>query len=129
MMADHNAMSALLRHSPVEVVFGAGRLEELGRHAKAQGARRILVVTDPGIEAAGHVARGLESLLFGAYRGAVNHTQTFLVMSHDDASGRMQLENDRIRIDWPGVECQAIFERENPYRGADTKIDIGPPSA
>ncbi len=62
MMADHSAMSALLRHSPVEVVLGAGRLAELGRHAKAHGARRILVVTDPGVEAAGHVARGLESL-------------------------------------------------------------------
>ncbi len=62
MMADHGAMSALLRHSPVEVAFGSGRLAELGRHAGAHGARRILVVTDPGVEAAGHVARGLESL-------------------------------------------------------------------
>ncbi len=62
MMADHGAMSALLRHSPVEVVFGSGRLAELGRHARAHGARRVLVVTDPGVQAAGHVARGLESV-------------------------------------------------------------------
>jgi len=62
MMADHSAMSALLRHSPVEVAFGSGCLAELGRHARTHGARRILVVTDPGVEAAGHVARGLESL-------------------------------------------------------------------
>ena len=62
MMPDDDAMSALLRHSPVDVVFGSGRLAELGRHAKAHGARRVLVVTDPGVEAAGHVARGLESL-------------------------------------------------------------------
>ncbi|MCH8964452.1 MAG: iron-containing alcohol dehydrogenase, partial [Planctomycetes bacterium] len=55
-------MSALLRHSPVEVAFGSGCLAELGRRAKAQGARRVLLVTDPGVEAAGHVARGLDSL-------------------------------------------------------------------
>ncbi len=62
MMADDGAMSALLQHSPVEVAFGAGCLAELGRHAKTHGAGRVLVVTDPGVEAAGHVARGLESL-------------------------------------------------------------------
>ena len=33
--------------------------------------------------------------------------------SHDDASGRMYLENDRLRIDWPGVGAAARFLRAN----------------
>lgn len=55
-------------------------------------------------------ARDLESLAGGAYRGAVNHTQTFLAMSHDDGGGEMRLEDDRIRVDWPDVASQPIFE-------------------
>ena len=38
-----------------------------------------------------------------AEAGAMAHTQTFLVMSHDGSDGRLYLENDRLRVDWPGV--------------------------
>lgn len=47
--------------SPIRVAFGPGRLAELGALAAAQGAQRVLLVTDPGIVAAGHVARAVES--------------------------------------------------------------------
>ncbi|MBI3282332.1 MAG: GMC family oxidoreductase [Acidobacteria bacterium] len=57
------------------------------------------------------IAREHESILHGPYRGAVRHTQTFLVMSHDDAGGRLVLENDRVRIHWPGVGAQPVFTR------------------
>ena len=46
-----------------------------------------------------------------AYAGAARNTQTYLVMTHDDAAGRMTLEDDRLRIAWPGVGAQPIFER------------------
>ena len=49
----------------------------------------------------------------GAYHGAMRNTQTYLVMTHDDSAGRMYLENDRLRIDWPGVGEQPIFQRVN----------------
>lgn len=39
------------------VLFGAGRLAELGRAARAEGFRRALLVADGGLVAAGHVAR------------------------------------------------------------------------
>lgn len=55
-------------------------------------------------------ARELESLVGGAYRGALNNTLTYLVMTHDDAGGRMHLEDGRLRIDWPGVGRQPIFQ-------------------
>ena len=41
---------------------GPGKLAELGGLASELGLRRILVVSDPGVIAAGHTARGLESL-------------------------------------------------------------------
>ena len=38
-----------------------------------------------------------------AYRGKMAHTQTLLVMSHDGATGRVLLREDRVRVDWPGA--------------------------
>lgn len=54
----------VLEHSPVRVVAGAGALSGLGELVRAEGAgaARVLVVTDPGIERAGHVTRALASL-------------------------------------------------------------------
>ncbi|MGH0256294.1 alpha/beta fold hydrolase [Sinorhizobium meliloti] len=54
-------------------------------------------------------ARATESLLFGAYSGAVRNTQTFLVMSHDDGGGKIVLDNDATTVLWPGVASQANF--------------------
>jgi alcohol dehydrogenase len=44
------------------VEFGAGALDRLGPLAKSLGGRRVLVVTDPGVRAAGHAGRALASL-------------------------------------------------------------------
>jgi len=44
------------------IVFGPGKVEELGQLAGELGARRVLVVSDPGVIAAGHTARGITSL-------------------------------------------------------------------
>ena len=44
------------------VVFGAGSLARLGELARELGGKRILLVTDPGLEAAGHPQRALTSL-------------------------------------------------------------------
>jgi cholesterol oxidase len=55
--------------------------------------------------------RELESLVRGSYYGAMHNTQTFLVMAHDDDKGKLHLEDDRIRISWPGVGTQPIFDR------------------
>ncbi len=55
--------------------------------------------------------RELESLVLGAYRGALDHTQTYLVMTHDSGSGEMDLKDDRIRINWPGVGKEESFQK------------------
>ena len=54
----------------------------------AAGAARFGEDMDSGIlDALEERARERQSLLFGAYQGAVNRTQTYLVMSHDDGKG------------------------------------------
>ena len=57
-------------------------------------------------------ARELASFVRGAYHGAVRRSQTYLVMTHDDGEGRIVLDgHDHVRIDWPGVGRQPIFQQ------------------
>ena len=44
------------------VVFGSGAVSQLGGIAKELGVSRVLFVTDPGIERAGHAVKGIASL-------------------------------------------------------------------
>jgi len=44
------------------VLSGPKLVDRLGELALAEGARRVLVVTDPGVMAIGHAQRGMESL-------------------------------------------------------------------
>ncbi|HEX5714520.1 MAG TPA: GMC family oxidoreductase [Thermoanaerobaculia bacterium] len=55
--------------------------------------------------------RELDSKLRGPYAGAVRNTQTYLAVGHDDASGRMFLEDDRLVVSWPGVGRQPSFAK------------------
>src|SRR5260370_8201085 len=49
-------------HPLSRVVFEAGAIERLGEFARELRGSRVLVVTDPGLEAAGHPQRALASL-------------------------------------------------------------------
>ena len=55
--------------------------------------------------------RASESLLKGAYQGAVHNTQTFLAVGHDAGNGLMRLENDRLAIEWTNGPSQRVFQR------------------
>ena len=57
--------------------------------------------------------RELETLVAGPYTGAIRNTQTYLVMTHDDGAGHMHLEDDRLRISWPGAGAETIIQRAN----------------
>jgi alcohol dehydrogenase len=48
--------------SPTRIIFGPGKIAELGAVAAGLGAQRVLVVSDPGIVAAGHTPRGVDFL-------------------------------------------------------------------
>ncbi len=49
-------------HALTRVVFGAGTLARLGELARELGDTRVLLVTDPGLEGAGHPQRAIASL-------------------------------------------------------------------
>ena len=65
--------------------------------------------------------RETESLFCGPYHGAIQNTQTYLVMTHDDAAGSMALEGDRLRLHWPGAGTQPVFNRVNDRLDQATK--------
>lgn len=51
-------------YSPLtRIVYGEGSLIRLGELACELGGKRVLLVTDPGLEAAGHPAKAIESLM------------------------------------------------------------------
>ena len=54
--------------------------------------------------------RALQSLVRGAYSGAVRHSQAYLGIGHDDRSGEMSLVNDKIAIAWPDAGQQKVFQ-------------------
>lgn len=65
-------------------------------------------------------ARELTGIMAGPLAGAMDHTLTYLVMSHDDAGGRIVLEGDRAVIKWPGVGSDARFQKVNDQLRAAT---------
>jgi alcohol dehydrogenase len=58
----HSSNPVTLPGSRVKVLFGPGCLDRLGELCKSLGGRRILLVTDPGIEAAGYPERAIRSI-------------------------------------------------------------------
>lgn len=60
-----SALPDCLHCSQVRVLFGPGMLARLGEEAGRAGAKRVLLVTDPGVLAAGHAGRA-ESFLCDA---------------------------------------------------------------
>ena len=68
--------------------------------------------TDEGLpDAIREKTRELNSLIRGAYHGAVRNTQVYLVMTHDNSGGQMSLHNDRVAIKWPGSGEQPFVKK------------------
>ena len=69
--------------------------------------------TDSGfLDETKEALRVVESKLRGPYHGAINNTQTYLVMGHDGHDGRMELDEEgQLRIRWPGIGDKPIFEQ------------------
>jgi len=77
--------------------------------------------TDENLDWLAESKREGVSLLRGAYHGALNHTQVYLVMTHDDGNGTMHLDKDRLEITWPDVGKQKIFQKVNARLQEATK--------
>jgi cholesterol oxidase len=59
----------------------------------------------------GRLLGAAKSLIKGVYQGPLANLHTFFVVSHDDAAGRIRLDNGKARIDWPGVADQPVYAR------------------
>src|ERR1041385_1750111 len=58
MNVSHNSRLGFFDNQPrTRLIFGNGSIEQVGQLAKDLGAQKVLLVTDPGIVAAGHAYR------------------------------------------------------------------------
>jgi len=55
----------------------------------------------------------IETLFTGPYETLAGETQTYLVTTHEQRSGDLRLEADRLRIEWPHAGDQPMFEKVN----------------
>ena len=85
-----SALPALL--APGGAVFGEHETRSLGDQLEA-------------------MERATDSLIKGAYQGAVHNTQTFLAVGHDAGNGLMRLDDDRLAIEWTNGPQQRVFQR------------------
>ncbi len=61
--------------------------------------------------AGGRLLGAAQSLIKGVYHGPLSHLHTFFVVSHDDAAGRITLDNGSAQLHWPGVTDQPVYAR------------------
>lgn len=59
----------------------------------------------------GRLLGALQSLINGVYKGPFAGLQTFFAVSHDSASGRMALRNDRLELIWPEAGKEPVYKR------------------
>jgi len=59
----------------------------------------------------GRILGAAQSLIKGVYQGPLSSLQTFFVVSHDDAKGRLQLDKDSLQVHWPKVGEQPVYTR------------------
>ena len=61
--------------------------------------------------AGGRILGAAQSLIKGVYQGPLSHLHTFFVVSHDEAAGRISLDNGSAQIHWPGVGAEPVYAR------------------
>ncbi|MGA8435956.1 MAG: GMC family oxidoreductase [Methyloceanibacter sp.] len=59
----------------------------------------------------GRLLGAAQTLIKGVYQGPLQSLHTFFVVSHDDANGRIRLENSMAQIEWPNVAEQPVYAR------------------
>jgi cholesterol oxidase len=69
----------------------------------------------------GRLLGALQSLISGVYKGPFAHLQTFFAVSHDSASGRFSLQDDRLILSWPGAKDEPVYARLDAAIGALVK--------
>jgi cholesterol oxidase len=73
----------------------------------------------------GRLLGALQSLVRGVYEGPFANLQTFFAVSHDSASGRLVLEDDRVALAWPGAQDEPVYRRLDDVLAALVKAAGG----
>jgi alcohol dehydrogenase class IV len=104
---NHNSPPSVLRAfdfpSQTKLITGAGSVEQVGQLARGLGAKRVLLVTDAGIVAAGHAGRVQKSL---------------------EAAGLPTTFFDKVREN-PTTKCVEDCTEVAQAAGIDTLIGLG----
>src|SRR5262245_63267073 len=61
--------------------------------------------------AGGRLIGAAQCLIKGVYQGPLSHLHTFFVVSHDDAGGRIALNDGKAEVQWPGAGDQPVYAR------------------
>ena len=69
----------------------------------------------------GRLLGALQSLVNGVYKGPFAKLQTFFAVSHDSASGRFVLDDDRLSLVWPGAKDEPVYARLDAMLSAVAK--------
>ncbi|MEO1265341.1 MAG: GMC oxidoreductase, partial [Pseudomonadota bacterium] len=59
----------------------------------------------------GRLVGAMQALINGVYKGPLANLQTFFAVSHDSASGRLELIDDALRIAWPDSADEPVYKR------------------
>jgi cholesterol oxidase len=59
----------------------------------------------------GRIIGAAHSLIKGVYQGPLSHLHTFFVVSHDEAKGKIKLDNGSAAVHWPGVADEPVYAR------------------
>ncbi|WP_072370583.1 GMC family oxidoreductase N-terminal domain-containing protein [Hyphomicrobium sp. NDB2Meth4] len=69
----------------------------------------------------GRLLGALQSLVNGVYKGPFAKLQTFFAVSHDSASGRFVLDDDRLALVWPTAKNEPVYARLDAILSAVVK--------
>lgn len=69
----------------------------------------------------GRLLGALQSLVNGVYKGPFARLQTFFAVSHDSATGRFVLEDDRLQLVWPTAKDEPVYGRLDAMLAAIVK--------
>ncbi|MGE3711736.1 MAG: GMC family oxidoreductase N-terminal domain-containing protein [Hyphomicrobiaceae bacterium] len=59
----------------------------------------------------GRLLGAVQSLISGVYKGPFASLQTFFAVSHDSAAGQLCLDDDELRLCWPGARDEPVYQR------------------
>ncbi len=65
----------------------------------------------------GRLLGAAQSLVKGVYQGPLQSLHTFFVVTHDEARGRIRLENGKAQVEWPNVAEQPVYARVDAALG------------